>query len=190
MCRNHLRSVHSKSLLIPPCTNDSTDTDTFIIFSASSCASDGQNKCWFLRVKRDSTVSVCVLWERPTVAWLYGGHSWSPSRHKPPQWQLCEGWKRAAVENIQDAETMREKKSSLSKCSLHKACECSGSAGNFSVVRWSLRPIEKLASGGKHGPGVRRGHCSVPLARLSSGHIQWRHSRREHARQLMTSLIV
>lgn len=43
---------------------------------------DVQNKWWFESRrsprKCESSVSVCVLWERPTVAWLYGRHSWSP----------------------------------------------------------------------------------------------------------------
>lgn len=55
----------------------------FNIFTLNRSADDVQNKWWFeserSRRKRESSVSVCaLLWERPTVAWLYGRHSWTP----------------------------------------------------------------------------------------------------------------
>lgn len=54
----------------------------FNIFILNRSVDDVQNKWWFESErwprKRESSVSVCVLWERPTVAWLYGTHSWTP----------------------------------------------------------------------------------------------------------------
>lgn len=143
--------------------------------------------------------------------------------HEPPhamialQWQLCEGWKRAAVENIQDTERKREtmkEKEELSKCFVHKACECSGSVGNFQPFSWVSRgwgTNRKLASCGKHGVGsggviflcaftgwvwwVTGGLFRCPFSPQVRSRDQWRHSGsqrtcHDRTQELMTSPIL